>query len=1159
MAYDGTLKFDTSIDSKGFQSGIDGIGSIAEKGLKATGAILTGTATAIGAIGAASVKVGSDFEASMSKVAAISGATGDDLKALTDKAKEMGATTKFSASESADALQYMAMAGWKTEDMLNGLEGIMNLAAASGEDLATTSDIVTDALTAFGLSAEDSTHFADVLAQASSNANTNVGMMGETFKYVAPVAGALGYTAEDTALAIGLMANSGIKASQAGTSLRSIMSRMAKPTKEVQGAMDKLGVSLTDSNGNMKSLNEVMGDLRNGFAGLSEAEAAEMAAALGGQEAMSGLLAIVNASDDDFDKLSDAIYSCDGAAKRMADTMNDNLQGQITILKSGLEGLGISLYENMEAPLKEVVKEAQNMVQQLQDAFNNGGLDSLVTKAGEVMAQIVTEVAQAAPKLIGTAENLVGSFIQGIVDHKSEFASAGATMVAELVRAIMDVAGDMWSAGIYLFTEFLQAMTDHSEEMGQSFGEMISKIGEAVQTNLPLIIQAAKDFVAGFCQGLSEEFPGVSALLDGFFQGFLDTAGDIVQGIVDLIGDIFSVIDSQDPATMEAIGKAIGTIAASIAALKVASEVVGGVKSLLSVLGGFRKTAGSIIGIVPKVVEGFQLLSGGAGTFSEVLALEFPKLAGIITKVTGSLGTLVSTISGIFTKIGAVVGPAISKIASLISSIGPTIAGIGAVIVGAVMAITNFFGMLKDGFSWVKEALMVIGIAIAAVGAVILGAPALVAAVVAGIVAAVATLVVVIKDHWTQIVDFFKGIPDKIGEVVDSIVAWFQELPGRISTWLTNTITTISEWGSELYTNITTFVSEAISAVGDWFSQLPYKIGYALGTAIGTIIQWGINVKDWVTTELPKIIQSVVDWFAQLPGRIWTWLVGVVNNIIAWGQNMYTTITTAATNAVNSVINWFSQLPGRIWTWLVNTVNNVIQWGQNLYSTMTTAATNAINSVTSWFQQLPGKIWTWLVNTVTKVGQWAIDLKNKGVEAAQSLVNAVIDGVSSLPGKMKEVGVNIVNGVWSGICSAKDKFVSDVKSFFSGIVDGVKDALDINSPSRVMKKEVGRWIPPGVGEGIKEEMPELYDQTDEEMAKLAEHMQAAVDVETGKITVRSKAQAEHTADTEMPTGGDTYIDEHIEQENNYHTPVATPSEVSKAQREAARKLLGGVK
>ena len=1181
MAYDGTLKFDTSIDSKGFQSGIDGIGSIAEKGLKATGTILAGTATAIGAIGAASVKVGSDFEASMSKVAAISGATGDDLKALTDKAKEMGATTKFSASESADALQYMAMAGWKTEDMLNGLEGIMNLAAASGEDLATTSDIVTDALTAFGLSAEDSTHFADVLAQASSNANTNVGMMGETFKYVAPVAGALGYTAEDTALAIGLMANSGIKASQAGTSLRSIMSRMAKPTKEVQGAMDKLGVSLTDSNGNMKSLNEVMGDLRNGFAGLSEAEAAEMAAALGGQEAMSGLLAIVNASDDDFDKLSDAIYSCDGAAKRMADTMNDNLQGQITILKSGLEGLGISLYENMEAPLKEVVKEAQNMVQQLQDAFDNGGLDEVVSTVGDIFAQIVEKAASAAPDLIDVASDMIQSFLTGINNNLPEIASAGVGIVTSLGSALIENTGLLWSTGVALLAEVLSGLADNMPQLvesakdalsqfgsalveyapsiGESAAKIVSYLASAVIENLPQIIEVGKQIVQGFITGIEQEFPGLGAFLSGLFDGFASTLAPIAQTVVDALSNIFSALDGADPETMEALGKAIGTIAASIAALKVASEVVGGVKSLISVLGGFRKTAGSIIGIVPKVVEGFQLLSGGAGTFSEVLALEFPKLAGIVTKVTGSFGTLVSTISGIFTKIGAVVGPAISKITSLISSIGPTIAGIGAVIGGTVMAVTNFFGMLKDGFSWVKEALMVIGTVIAAVGAVILGAPALVAAVVAGIVAAVATLVVVIKDHWTQIVDFFKGIPDKIGEVVDSVVAWFQELPGRISTWLTNTITAISEWGSELYTNITTFVSEAISAVGDWFSQLPYKIGYALGTAIGTIIQWGINVKDWVTTELPKIIQSVVDWFAQLPGRIWTWLVGVVNNIIAWGQNMYTTITTAATNAVNSVINWFSQLPGRIWTWLVNTVNNVIQWGQNLYSTMTTAATNAINSVTSWFQQLPGKIWTWLVNTVTKVGQWAIDLKNKGVEAAQSLVNAVIDGVSSLPEKMKEVGVNIVNGVWSGICSAKDKFVSDVKSFFSGIVDGVKDALDINSPSRVMKKEVGRWIPPGVGEGIEEEMPELYDQTDEEMAKLAEHMQAAVDVETGKITVRSKAQAEHTADTEMPTGGDTYIDEHIEQENNYHTPVATPSEVSKAQREAARKLLGGVK
>lgn len=275
----------------------------------------------------------------MSKVSAISGATGEDFQKLTDKAKEMGAKTKFSATESAQAMEYMAMAGWKTSDMLNGIEGIMNLAAASGEDLATTSDIVTDALTAMGLQASDSGHFADVLAAASSNANTNVSMMGETFKYAAPLAGALGYNIEDLSMAIGLMANSGIKGGQAGTTLRSILTRLAKPPKEAAEAMDQYGISLKNSDGSMKSLMEVMENMRDSLQELPEDEQSAAAAAIGGQEAMSGLLAIVNASESDFDKLSSAIGNADGAAAEMAATMQDNLAGQLTILKSGWKDL----------------------------------------------------------------------------------------------------------------------------------------------------------------------------------------------------------------------------------------------------------------------------------------------------------------------------------------------------------------------------------------------------------------------------------------------------------------------------------------------------------------------------------------------------------------------------------------------------------------------------------------------------------------------------------------------------------------------------------------------------------------------------------------------------------------------------------------------------
>ncbi len=289
--------------------------------------LLPVTAT-VTALGTASVKTAADFESSMSKVAAVSGATGSDLEALSKKAREMGSKTKFSASEAAEAMNYMAMAGWKTEDMLSGIEGVMNLAAASGEDLATTSDIVTDALTAFGLSAQDSGHFADVLAAASSNANTNVSMMGETFKYAAPVAGALGFSVEDTAEAIGLMANAGIKGSQAGTSLRTIMTNLSGDVKICGQNIGEVTIATTNADGSMRDLSDILADCRVAFSELSESEQAAAAEALVGKNAMSGFLALMNASEGDIDKLSGAIDNCNGAAQNMADIMNDNLEGQ---------------------------------------------------------------------------------------------------------------------------------------------------------------------------------------------------------------------------------------------------------------------------------------------------------------------------------------------------------------------------------------------------------------------------------------------------------------------------------------------------------------------------------------------------------------------------------------------------------------------------------------------------------------------------------------------------------------------------------------------------------------------------------------------------------------------------------------------------------------
>lgn len=377
---------------------------------KAVGGAMTQYLTVpLAAVGGASLKVTADFDSAMSKVKAVSGATGREFEQLRDKAKEMGEKTKFSAAESAEAMNYMAMAGWKTSDMLKGISGIMNLAAASGADLATTSDIVTDALTAFGLSASESSHFADVLAATSANANTNVTLMGESFKTAAPVAAALGYSAEDTSLAIGLMANAGIKGSEAGTALRAGLLRLASPTAEAKAAMEKYGITLTDANGKMLPFKNVMEQLRQKMSGLSETEKTAALTAIFGKNAFSGWAAVVNGSDKDFNKLSGAIANCDGVAQKMADEMNDNLGGQLIILKSQLQGIAISIGDTLVPIMRKLV----SIVQSVAEWFNNlsstqkkvvvyvglivGALGPVIAILGAIAAAIGAIIAFAAP------------------------------------------------------------------------------------------------------------------------------------------------------------------------------------------------------------------------------------------------------------------------------------------------------------------------------------------------------------------------------------------------------------------------------------------------------------------------------------------------------------------------------------------------------------------------------------------------------------------------------------------------------------------------------------------------------------------------------------------------------------------------------------------
>lgn len=390
----------------------DKFSNAAKKATKVTVAAVTAASVALGTF---SVKTGMAYESQMSTVRALSQASDADMLQLDKTAQHLGATTVWTAKESGQAMEYMAMAGWNAKQMVDAVPATMDLASASGEDLAEVSDIVTDSMTAFNMKAKEASHFTDVLAAAATSSNTNVGKLGESFKYAAPLAGSLGYSIEDTSLALGLMANSGIKASQAGTSMRSWLTRMAKPTDESAAAMKKLGLSLKDSHGKMKPLRTVIKETRSAFSGLSKSQKAQYAAMLAGKTGMSGLLAVVQSADGDFSKLSDAIDNCNGAAKKMADTKLDNLEGDVTLFKSAMDGAGLEIYDEIKEPLRDVVQEGTKWVTNFAKEFkeNFPTIKRYVSDAGEAIAQFATPLLQVGDWLVSHPDAIVGT-ITGI-------------------------------------------------------------------------------------------------------------------------------------------------------------------------------------------------------------------------------------------------------------------------------------------------------------------------------------------------------------------------------------------------------------------------------------------------------------------------------------------------------------------------------------------------------------------------------------------------------------------------------------------------------------------------------------------------------------------------------------------------------------------------
>ena len=542
------LKVRISADTNGLKGALNGIsGDISRvskdfEGLKKAGESISsvgkkltaGLTLPIAGIAVASTKTAGDFESAMNQVSAISGATGKDLQSLEDLAKDMGATTKFSASESAEALTYMGMAGWKTEDMLSGLPGILNLAASGGTDLALTSDIVTDGLTSMGLSAKDTDKFVDIMAATCSNANTNIELMGETLKYVGPVAGSLGIEMDDLSVAIGLMGNAGLKGSNAGTALRAGLANLVKPTKEMASAMKKYGVELVtnkdgsvDLMGTMKNLRTVLGDL-------DQTTQAQALATIFGQEAMSGWASIVNASESDFNKLSEAIANSDGTAQSMSDTMQQGMNGALTQMKSALEGVAITIGER----LTPFIEKLADGISKVCEWFNN-----LSPTTQTVIMVIAGLVACIGPLLV-----LVGSGIS-LFANLSIVAGGLRTTIGALVGAFSSVIGIV-VAVVGAIAGFIAIIVNAYKE-NESFRKSVNEVFNNIKSIISNVMSIIKDVISMawsviktiWDNGLKQILQFVLTTLATMANNFtsrLNTITSIVKTAISLIKAVFS-------------------------------------------------------------------------------------------------------------------------------------------------------------------------------------------------------------------------------------------------------------------------------------------------------------------------------------------------------------------------------------------------------------------------------------------------------------------------------------------------------------------------------------------------------------------------------------------------------------------------------------------
>lgn len=796
----------------------------AGEALAPVGKMLTATVTApVVALGASAIKTGMDFDASISKVGALSGATGKDLQKLENVAREMGKTTQYSATEAADALGYMALAGWDVDESTSALPGVLNLAAASGMDLAQASDLCTDYMSAFGMEASQAGEFADMLAYAQAHSNTTTEQLGEAFKNCAVNCNNFGMDATQTTAVLGKLADQGLKGSEAGTALNAVIRDMTTKMKDGQIQIGKTKVAVTDANGNFRDMSDIVADVQKATEGMTEAEKLNALQSTFTADSIKAMGILTNGTKGELEGFTNELYNSEGAAKSMAEALNNNLKGDITKLKSAFGELQLQIADRLTPVLRNLAQGLTNVI----NWFNN-----LSPAAQNVIMAIVGIAAAIGPMLL-------------------------------LVSKVM--------------TSF---------------------------------------------QGM---YKGIQLIGKGF--GLLKSGFDTVRIVLMYVGDF----------------------------------------------------------IMATVVPAFQALWG------------------VI-----------------------VANPIVAVIA----------------VIAALVAAFIYCWNNVEGF---KEFFV---------------------------------------NAWESIKQAASQAGEWIGQAINNIIQWFQQLPERIGQWLTSTIERVTTWASEMWNKAVEVGTNFVNGVIQFITNLPAQIWWLLCFVISYVVLWTAQMIQKAWEAGTQFVQNVVQFIKELPGKVWNFLVDCWNKAKTWATNMWNTAKQAGTKFLQAVVQFFTQLPGKVWNFLVNCWNKAKTWASNMASAARQAGQQFLSNVVNFITQLPGRVASFLSQCWNRAVSWARQMGQAGANAARQLVSRVTSGLAGLPGKMASVGRSIVQGIINGVSGAAGRLFSKMKSIASNALKAAKNALGINSPSKVFRDVVGRSIPEGIAVGVVKSEDEAIKSIDDMTADL---------------------------------------------------------------------------